>query len=607
VPADRTFLARLERTRDLRGLVLALRHDSVEVRVAAATALGRLGGPAVVEPLCSALQGDDCRLREAAANALDRVGLPADDAIQAWYAVAKGDWFRATALGVHAIAPLSAALKDQRWAARRTAAEALGRLADPAAEPALRAVLEDPSPEVRMAAGQALERMTASRSVLDTAGRRPSGVVRLVRDVPVAGLRRQYESNSGLAFEGGERETEAARWLEALCTMTRTVFSGLSVGAILDAAAGTVLTVSGGRRVAILVPDPATGRLEPVATRVQTGTPATVFRVSATIVEEAVRQGVSILCSDAALDDRFRTRDSVLGQRVRTVICVPLQAETRNLGAVYVDYSKVAAGIGERHLRMVAALGQQAGMALERAALVRDLEDLFVGALLTVTTSIEVRDPYTRGHSERVTHFALRLGRELGVSGQDFEALELAGLMHDLGKLGVPDQVLGKPGPLSDAEFDLMKRHPDHGVRILANLPELERIVPIRAVSAAVRHHHERFDGHGYPAGLAGDGIPLLARILAVADTFDAVTSERPYRAARSAETARDILCAGAGSQWDPAVLRAFDAAFLRGDFSRHDTVEGRFRKARVRVAAGPAGDPDDTAPMDRLPRDTPG
>jgi HD-GYP domain-containing protein (c-di-GMP phosphodiesterase class II) len=168
------------------------------------------------------------------------------------------------------------------------------------------------------------------------------------------------------------------------------------------------------------------------------------------------------------------------------------------------------------------------------------------------TASIDAKDPYTCGHSERVGRIAVRIAQEMRLPEKQASDLYLAGLLHDIGKIGVPDAVLRKPAGLSEAEFALIKQHPVTGDQIVT------RITQFKHLSAGVRNHHERYDGQGYPDGLAGDEIPLMARILAVADSCDAMMSERPYRPGMVPKAIDDIMTRGAGSQWDPTVVKSF-------------------------------------------------
>jgi len=175
-----------------------------------------------------------------------------------------------------------------------------------------------------------------------------------------------------------------------------------------------------------------------------------------------------------------------------------------------------------------------------------------LGTLQALSAAVDEKDSYTARHSLGVTSWAYHIGAAAGLSADDLATLERAGLLHDIGKIGVPETVLLKPSDLTDSEFELIKDHPGAGARILETIPFLETVVPV------VRYHHERWDGTGYPEGLAGEAIPYLARILAVADAFDAMTTDRPYRKAMSAEDARREVLACAGTQFDPEIAEAF-------------------------------------------------
>jgi HD-GYP domain-containing protein (c-di-GMP phosphodiesterase class II) len=180
-----------------------------------------------------------------------------------------------------------------------------------------------------------------------------------------------------------------------------------------------------------------------------------------------------------------------------------------------------------------------------------ELKELLFGIIRALTAAIDAKDPYTSGHSERVARIAVRLAEELGIPSQKRSDLYLTGLLHDIGKIGVDDGVLKKTGPLTPEEFRKIQTHVEIGVTILKDLRKLSHILP------GVRHHHESLDGSGYPDHLSGEDIPLEARILAVADSFDAMSSNRPYRKRLSQMQIDDILRKGRGSQWDPIVIDA--------------------------------------------------
>ena len=176
----------------------------------------------------------------------------------------------------------------------------------------------------------------------------------------------------------------------------------------------------------------------------------------------------------------------------------------------------------------------------------------FLGAVKALAEALEAKDPYTHGHSRRVTEIAVMMARELGLPTEEQDRIRLAGLVHDIGKIGVPEEILHKPGKLTDEEFASIREHPSVGVRIL------RPIIRDQEVLAIVRHHHERFEGGGYPDGIAGEEIPMGSRLMAVADAFDAMTSIRPYRLPLKSEEARLQLRGNSGTQFDPEVVSLF-------------------------------------------------
>jgi putative nucleotidyltransferase with HDIG domain len=203
-----------------------------------------------------------------------------------------------------------------------------------------------------------------------------------------------------------------------------------------------------------------------------------------------------------------------------------------------------------------------------------DTRSAYVGAIRALALALDARDPYTAGHSERVSAISVAIGSEMALDEDDLDILRLGALLHDIGKIGISDHVLRKPGPLTDAEFEAIKEHPVMGARILRTVPFLARHLPI------VELHHERPDGKGYPHGLRAHEIPLLARIVHVADAFDAITSARAYRPARAASDALQELWRHAGSQFDAEVVQA-----LAGSIPTLHLHESRIESTAARAA----------------------
>jgi HD-GYP domain-containing protein (c-di-GMP phosphodiesterase class II) len=214
-------------------------------------------------------------------------------------------------------------------------------------------------------------------------------------------------------------------------------------------------------------------------------------------------------------------------------------------------------------------------------------EDLLVGVVRAMVSAIDAKDPYTCGHSERVAIVAEFLASELGLEERVCEQIYLSALLHDLGKLGVPDAVLQKPGRLTEEEFNQIRPHPERGWAILQDLDQLNYLCP------GVLHHHENFDGSGYPDGLRGEDIPLAARILAVADAYDAMVSDRPYRQGMSHEKVEDILRDGAGRQWDPVVVDILlrEVSEVRALWNSYKPSSSRQRRERTSTPIKKDGD----------------
>lgn len=195
----------------------------------------------------------------------------------------------------------------------------------------------------------------------------------------------------------------------------------------------------------------------------------------------------------------------------------------------------------------------------ENRRLIAALEQGYLDTIRSLASAIDAKDPYTRGHSQRVAALAGAIGRELQLPPEQLQALEYGGVLHDIGKIGMPDAILAKASPLTADERDLAKHHPHIGSEIVAGVSFLAEAAP------AIRHHHERWDGAGYPDGLAGEAIPLVARIVNAADTWDACTSDRPYQKSFTLEEALAILARLRGTQLDPAVHDALVAVVRRG------------------------------------------
>ncbi|MGH9308563.1 MAG: HD domain-containing phosphohydrolase [Vicinamibacterales bacterium] len=375
------------------------------------------------------------------------------------------------------------------------------------------------------------------------------------------------ESPSG-AIDTGSADLNllqrAQRHLSTVHQVSEVLASARDMQALSDATLAAILDVTGGDRAALVLrrADAGPGGMEVAASKGRSPS-LERFRVSSTLVSDVIDKGVSTFALDAVNDERFNEGQSVIGQHVRSVMCVPLRTTGEILGALYVDSLSAPGKFNEADLELLAAVGNHAGVALHRVRLMGDLERLLIDAIRAIAATIDAKDGYTHRHSERVAALARRVAGELGLSADEQQTVQLAALLHDVGKIAVPDSILNKPGRLTAAEFEEMKKHPAHGARILANIQSPS----VTAVLPGVRSHHERWDGSGYPEGLRGGDIPLLGRLLGIADFFDAVTSTRAYRSAMTNEEAIALIKAASGSHFDPAIVDTVVRLHDRGEF----------------------------------------
>jgi HD-GYP domain-containing protein (c-di-GMP phosphodiesterase class II) len=308
-------------------------------------------------------------------------------------------------------------------------------------------------------------------------------------------------------------------------------------------------------RSAILLLDPPTGELKPRAVRPQGAYTSISDFASSTVVRDALAAREAVVVYDTRLDSRLQAAESVAIAGVRSVICIPLLGRTGPIGALYADQLGITQTFTPELVQVAAAFGAHVATALETAQLYDDRERYFRATLEAFAKAIDARDHYTAGHSERVTAYSLVLARHIGLPPQEIEIIRQGGMLHDIGKVGVPDAVLLKQGPLNREERGVMESHVLIGYSMLEPLPFIHASLP------AIRGHHERWDGRGYPDHLAQTDIHHHARIMAVADAFDAMTSVRPYRAALPTSEAVRRLRKDRGKQFDPAAIDAFDAA----------------------------------------------
>lgn len=277
------------------------------------------------------------------------------------------------------------------------------------------------------------------------------------------------------------------------------------------------------------------------------------------IVGSVARTGQAEMVNDVAADPRWRGDTGVF--QTRAILALPLLAEGKVIGVMQLLNPVGRDRFTEGDLRRMSLFAGVLSHPLQNARLHQAQQRQFLDMVTALAETLDKKDPYTGGHVRRVVSYSLLLGAEMGLSRGELKDLWLAATLHDIGKIGVPDRILGKPSPLDREEAEVMKRHTIDGAEIVSHLHN-------PSVLVGVRNHHERVDGRGYPDGLGGDDLPRVARIIAVADTYDAMTTSRPYRAGLPPERAAAEIAGSAGSQLCPQVVAAFRSLYESGRLS---------------------------------------
>ena len=341
--------------------------------------------------------------------------------------------------------------------------------------------------------------------------------------------------------------------LRALAEIGYVVNSSLEVRTVLSEVMDKFIQLTGAQRAFLMLQDDQ-GKLYTVVGRnwkLESLKPGE-YEISRTVVDRVVQEEEAILTTNAQEDPRFDGIQSVVAYSLRSILCVPLIVKDEFIGVIYAD-NRVREGIfTENHRFLLSAFANQAAAALENAQLFNDLSMSYEQTLEALVTALDARERETEQHTRRVVLYSMALAKKMGLSDEELIEIRRGALMHDIGKIWVPDAILQKPGPLTDEEWVVMRRHPEEGLRILQGIVFFEGAVDI------VGSSHEHYDGSGYPRGLVGDQIPRGARIFAVADALDAITSNRPYRKAQPFRAAYDEILRCRGTQFDPKVVDVF-------------------------------------------------
>jgi putative nucleotidyltransferase with HDIG domain len=387
-------------------------------------------------------------------------------------------------------------------------------------------------------------------------------------------LRNLSDSITDMQDNLSKQVRHSQRQMDALVGVGQIINSAMGSDIVLDNVMDTVIELMQAERGLIMFRN-GKGEFLTMAARGmdQVNLEGEDFAVSLTIVRRVAESGISVLTTNAQEDPRFEMQLSVVEHNLRSIICVPLKLKDEIIGVIFVD-SRMRSGLfGKNDLELLSAFANQAAVAIDNARLIEDLEqanrelrvafedleqanrELTVAYDETVrgwALALELRDQETEGHTQRVTDLTLRLAKKLGVPEDELEHIRRGALLHDIGKMAIPDVVLLKPGGFNLTERKFMELHPEIAKDMLEKIEFLHPAIDIPY------YHHEKWDGSGYPKNLRGENIPFAARIFAVADVWDALTSDRPYRKPLMPEEVRRIIRENSGSHFDPKVVEAF-------------------------------------------------
>ncbi len=340
-----------------------------------------------------------------------------------------------------------------------------------------------------------------------------------------------------------------------------------------------ILEISSGARAMILLKDKS-GELQTAyeRNREREGSSFAGKGISGSVVQRVVESGEPLLINNVADNPDFEAQASIQALDLRSLVAIPLRysqaymkrqdASDPLMGVVYVDSRSARRRFTEDDLDLLQAFSTQGAISLENAQLHRDLQESYLELVMSLAEAVEIKDRYTRGHSELVSRYAVAMGERLGLDEKELEVIYRGGMLHDVGKIGIDEAILNKPGRLTDEEFDEIKKHPVYGADILAPIAHLASVRDI------VLQHHEKIDGSGYPAGLTGDEMCIGAKIIAVCDVFEGITSNRPYRKPMKPKRVVKIFEEERGAKLDAESVNMFlemyeEAEYKKGAMAR--------------------------------------
>ena len=348
--------------------------------------------------------------------------------------------------------------------------------------------------------------------------------------------------------------------LQAIMRMNRAIGGDLVLEMVLEKILEEIFLMFGPERGAVLALNEDTAELDIVCSKAKAGGKGLdASLLSRSILNKVLEDSVGILVDDATSDDRFALSESISLDKIRSALCVPLIRQNEVIGVIYLDASSQVKAFTEDDLELLISIAGPASVQIQNALYLGKLKRSYRDTIRALAKAVDARDPYTVGHNWRVSRLAVAVASSLGWSEDKLGTAELGGILHDIGKIGIPDSIFLKSEKLADEEWRIMKQHPEIGARMVAGIDFLEPVLPF------ILYHHEHWDGKGYPYGLKENEIPEEGRLLLVCDAFDAMTTTRPYRKGLDPELAIEELRQKKGIQFDPMYVNAFITAWKKG------------------------------------------
>jgi|GEM_PF-3362770 len=393
-------------------------------------------------------------------------------------------------------------------------------------------------------------------------------------------------------------EKQQVNELKALYEVSKIIAGSIELDQLLDNIMAMATKIMNSETSSVLLLDEATNELTFQIAQGDKGEEVKRLirlKVGQGIAGWVAQTGENCIVPDTSKDARFyKEGDAKTKFVTKSLICVPLMHKDKIIGVLEVLNRKGDIPFNVHDMALLELIAAQCASPIVNAKLYQNIRNLYKSTLKVLANALDAKDSYTHGHSQRVAEYSLAIAGELGLSAKEKDDLEFAALLHDIGKIGIRDNILCKPGKLTDEEFKIIQMHPVMSAQILEPVEFLVDKIPI------VKHHHERFDGRGYPSKIKGEEIPLGARIICVADTFDAMTSNRSYRKGLPAQVALEELKRCSGAQFDPVMVEAFLRVFDKKYAKNFEEIRTKFEEQEavlhIEAAEGSPGEPPKAA-----------